>query len=718
MRRLSFNSIWLFLLPALLVITVVSGSNILSLSYVSKQQTQGSQLVQDGLNLLDQSIGLVVQVGLLHDQVSHQLNQALTGKLSPEDAYLIHTVIIDQLSHIQQQAVELIPKYQQTGLDPQQLKEWHAQLQAYHHLVMMATDIVAIEPKTANNYVQSAQSTFFLLSAQTFSLTSQLSQQVNDRIIKCQQDTQNHLRDGTWFVLIAIMIALSTALFTSRYLARQLQTLMVQMNLLANSQKVPDSLPKVEALTQSSSADIKRFALSILNFHRAMKEKEIEEIRNYQLLFHDPLTGLANRNKLLHILQQLLDNKQQTGQMALIKLNVNRLKVVNDGLGYGFGDQLLIQISEYLQKNTPSLHSIARSSGDEFLLIINELPQNSEVETLRSIMHVIHQLMLTPFQLGDHDITISVSMGATLFPSSDINHDANAETVMTQAMLALHSAKHLSQEQSMIYHASLESHAKQRILLESRLRTAIEQDHLRLYLQPQVDTHGKVVSAETLVRWLDPEEGLISPGVFIPIAEQTDLIIELDRWVIKHACQYLKKIQSTGLTFGMSINVSGKHFIQSNFVDTIFKIVEETGIDPHALILEVTEGVFIADLNAVIDKMNRLREIGIQFSIDDFGTGYSSLQYLKRLPIHELKIDKSFVDGLPDNPEDIALVKTIISIAQNLNLTLVIEGVEHKDQADFLRTQGEFIMQGYYFAKPQPADKVLEQLGVPIGLAE
>lgn len=716
MRRLSFNSLWLFLLPALLVIGVVSSSNILSLSYVSKQQEQGSKLVQDGLSLLDQSIGLVVQVGLIHDQVSHQLNQALTGQLTPEDAYLIHTVIIDQFAHIQQQATLLIPQYQQVGLDTQQLQEWYTQLEAYQRLAMMATDIVAIEPKTASNYVQSAQSTFFLLSAQTFSLTSQLSQQVNDRIMKCQQDTQNYLRDGSWLVLVAMMIALGTALLTSRYLARQLQTLMVQMNLLANSQKVPDSLPKVEALTRSSSADIKRFAFSILNFHRAMKEKEVEEMRNYQLLFHDPLTGLANRNKLLHILQQTLDNKPLIGKMALIKLNVNRLKVVNDGLGYGFGDQLLIQISEYLQKNTPSLHTIARSSGDEFLLLLNELPPDSELETLRSIMHVIHQLMLTPFQLGEHDITISVSMGATLFPSLDAS-DANAETIMTQAMLALHSAKHLSQEQSMIYHASLESHAKQRILLESRLRTAIEQNHLRLYLQPQVNAHGKVVSAETLVRWLDPEEGLISPGVFIPVAEQTDLIIELDRWVIRHACQYLKQIQSAGINFSMSINVSGKHFIQSNFVNTILNIIDETDIDPHALILEVTEGVFIADLTAVIDKMNRLREIGIKFSIDDFGTGYSSLQYLKRLPIHELKIDKSFVDGLPDNAEDIALVKTIISIAQNLNLTLVVEGVEHKDQADFLRTQGEFIMQGYYFAKPQPADKVLEQLGVYAGLA-
>lgn len=713
MNRPSFNAIWLFLMPALLVVAMVSASNFASLVHVSKQQEQGSAIVRDGLHLLDQAIGLIVQVGLLHDRVSHQLNEAHEGRLDHADTQLIHALVVSQLASIGQSANQLLPQFRSAGLDENQLQQWHNQLLEYYHLAMMATDIIAIEPKTASAYVQRAQSTFFILSAQTFSLTSQLSQRVNEQITDCQNNTQHRLEMSYWFVIAAMFIAIIVAWLSSRYLARQIQILMTQMNLLANSNAIPATLPKVEALTHSNSAEIKRFALSILNFHRAMKAKAEEEARNYQLLFHDPLTGLANRNKMLHILQHILDTPQSKNippMMALIKLNVNRLKVVNDGLGYGYGDQLLVNISQHLAENTPYLHTIARSSGDEFLLLLNTLPEDAEKDTLHSIMHLIHQLMLNPFHLGDHDITVSVSMGATLFPRPE--EPVNAEGILTQAMLALHSAKQLTQEQSLIYHPSLETTAKQRLLLESRLRSAIEQNRLRLYLQPQVTAQGKMISAETLVRWLDPEEGLISPGVFIPVAEQTDLIIELDRWVIKRACQYLKQVQLEGIPFGLSVNVSGKHFAQDSFVDTICQIIQETEINPNSLILEVTEGVFIADLTAVIDKMNRLREIGIQFSIDDFGTGYSSLQYLKRLPIHELKIDKSFVDGLPDSAEDVALVKTMISIAQNLGLTLVIEGVEHKDQVDFLRTLGSFIMQGYYFAKPQPADVILAQLGV------
>ncbi len=712
MNRPVFNALWLFLMPAILVILIVSLSQVLSLRYISEQQTEGSEKVYIGLNVLNQAIGLVLQVGLLHDRVSEQLHEAQQGRLDEAGAYRIHVFVVDHLSHIEQQLNELVPRFQKAALNQQQIDDWQQQFMTYRNLVIMATDIVSIEPKTASNYVQQAQSIFFTLSAQTFSLTSQLSAQATNQIQVCLINTKNSFTTSHIFIVLAIIIALLVAFFSSRYLARQLQTLMIQMNLLSNHQTVPDRLPRVEALTNSSSAEIKRLALSILNFHQAMKAKANEEQRNYSLLFHDPLTGLSNRNKMLYLLKEVLTTRQaDEAQMGLIKLNLNRLKVVNDGLGYSFGDQLLIQVSQYLQQHTPHLHTLSRSSGDEFILLINGLTIKEEEKELISIMHHIHHIMLSPFHLGEHDITISVAMGATIFPNPNAPLDS-AETIFTQAMLALHSAKKLTKEQSLIYHPDLETQAKQRVILESQLRTAIEQRHLCLYLQPQVNAQGKMLSAETLVRWQDPEKGLISPAVFIPIAEQTDLIIDLDRWVLTEACLLLKQVQDAGIAFSLAINISGKHFAQDNFVDTICGIIEQTQVNPSQIMLELTEGVFISDLGSVVDKMNRLNKVGIQFSIDDFGTGYSSLQYLKRLPIHELKIDKSFIDGLPDSAEDVALVKTMISIAQNLDLTLVIEGVETQAQVDFLKSQGDFMMQGYYFAKPQPAQAILSQLGV------
>jgi len=709
MNRPVFSALFLFLLPALLVAAVVASLNFLSLHYVSDQQTQGAKIVQKGLRVLDSAIGQVVQLGLLHDTVSRQLLSANAGEIDEPMAYLMHVHVVDQLALIEENAKALSLEMIEAGLSNEQLQAWQGQFDEYRRLVLMATDIVAIEPKVAGRYVDQAQMTFFIFSAQTFSLTSQLSDLVANSVTNCQNNIQRQFHNSYWVLIVGIVISVLIALFASRYLSRQLRVLLSEMRELSIQKSIPDQLPQIEALTHSSSFEIRRLAAAILSFHQAMKDRDAEQARSYQLAFHDHLTGLPNRTKMLVFTDEaLLLRNQDAHKGGIIKLNINGLKVVNDGLGYDQGNQLLVQVGERLCVHLSSTCVIARSSSDEFVLLIRDIGSESHADdVLRSVMRQIHRLFDEPFQLKQQQVFITVVLGAAIFPMSD---KEDAEETFMHAMIALHAAKGLNTEQSLIYHPQLEDQARARVQVESALRNAIANDHLVLYFQPQVKSTGEIVSVETLVRWNDPEKGLIPPGLFIPMAEQSDLIIDVDRWVLSHACQALKQLQDAGSDLHVSVNISGRHFAKDFFVTSIMDIVNDSGIKPHGLMLEVTEGIFIADLNDVVGKMSVLREQGIAFSIDDFGTGYSSLQYLKRLPIQELKIDKSFIDGLPTDVEDIALVKTIIGIAQNLELLVVIEGVETQPQIDLLNTLGDFVMQGYFYAKPQPAQAVIQQI--------
>lgn len=709
MNRPIFSVLFLFLLPALLVAFVVTVLNVVSLKNISESQIVYADTLNTQLNTLNRVISLVVQTGLLHDEVSQQLQQSKSGKLDEAGAYRIHAHLVDYLARIEADAVSLKPLLLEANLAQPQLASWYKQFVLYRNLVLMATDIAAIEPATAGQYITQAQTAFFALSAQTFSLSAQLSDQVKKQSYQRQLDLQKEFQRTYWNIALSVLIAVFIAILVSRYLSRQLQMLLVQMQFLSNQQKAPEQLPEVEALTHSLSLEIKRLANAVLGFHYAMKERDSEQERVHQLAFYDGLTGLPNRTKMLQLTEETITARLQDGcGSALIKLNINQIKVINDGLGYDQGNQLLVQVADRLVSQLDAGYSLARTSGDEFVILVDNLGNIDNAQTkLVAVMHRIHALFNQSFELKQQSVFVTVALGSAVFTSQE--HDTVDELFM-HAIIALHAAKALSTEQSMIYHSHLEDMAKQRIELDVRLRIAIQENHLQLYFQPQVGSSGTVVSVEALVRWLDPQHGLLSPSAFIPMAEQSDLIIDLDRWVLRHACNALKKLQEAGLMQHVSVNISGKHFAKDFFVQSVMNIVTASGIDKRGLMLEVTEGVFIDDLSDVIAKMEQLSLHGITFSIDDFGTGYSSLQYLKHLPIHELKIDKSFVDGLPNDAGDVALVKTIVGIANNLNLSIVVEGVETQQQAAFLNTLGSFVMQGYYYARPQPAQEIITQI--------
>ncbi|RFC34056.1 MAG: diguanylate cyclase /diguanylate cyclase/phosphodiesterase [Candidatus Nitrotoga sp. SPKER] len=433
-------------------------------------------------------------------------------------------------------------------------------------------------------------------------------------------------------------------------------------------------------------------------------ETKLAEVEIHRLAYYDTLTRLPNRALLLERMTQTVSTNRRNGyHSALISFNIDRFKTINDAGGQTLGDTLLRAVGERLTQNLREGDVVARIAGDEFGILLTGLApqQNSAACFALHVSEKIHASLHEPFHLGDECITITVCLGVALFPES--NEDSPLD-ILRRANTALHHSKTKGSGQTVFFEDSLDGIAKQRFNIERELRQAITSGELRVFLQTQVDAAGKTVGAEALVRWQHPQRGLIPPSAFIPIAEESNLIIEIDIWMFTEVCRLMAREDMVACPMRIAINISPRHFRQSNFVDQIKYGLASTGVDPTRLTLEVTEGVVIDNINDVIAKMSELSSMGIHFSMDDFGTGYSSLSYLKRLPIHEIKIDKTFVQDMTINANDASLVEIILSVAQHMHLRVVAEGVEIAEQAAFLNQRGLVIHQGYLFGKPEPAE--------------
>lgn len=441
-------------------------------------------------------------------------------------------------------------------------------------------------------------------------------------------------------------------------------------------------------------------------------EKKRAEVEMHHLAYYDTLTGLPNRAQLLERMTQALALPCRNRLCsALISFNIDRFKTVNDAGGQTLGDALLKAVGERLVSNLREGDVVARIAGDEFGILLVGLAQQQHdaVNFARQISMKIHDSLHKPFRLGDESITLSTCLGVALFPGNDEDSPLD---ILRRANTALHHSKTRGNGQTAFFEGSLDEIAKQRFKIERELHHAITSGELRVFLQTQVDATGYVVGAEALVRWQHSQRGLIPPSEFIPIAEESNLIVELGTWVISEVCSLLAGEDMASWPIRIAINISPRHFRQSNFVDQIKHCLAITGADPTHLTLEVTEGVVIDNINDVIAKMTELSAMGIHFSMDDFGTGYSSLSYLKQLPIHEIKIDKTFVQDMTTNANDASLVETILSVAQHMHLRVVAEGVETAEQAAFLNQRGQVIHQGYFFGRPESADTWIKKAQV------
>ncbi len=437
--------------------------------------------------------------------------------------------------------------------------------------------------------------------------------------------------------------------------------------------------------------------------HYASSLDAVEYTSRQKLAFlaeYDALTQLPNRQQFMQLVQQAIDNTAAAEQCAVLLLDLDNFKDINDSYGHSAGDTLLRIVSQRLLRCCHSGAVLARLGGDEFGVLV---PKVASVGQLQQLTDAVLQQLLVPCSLGNgQDVTSSASIGISLYPQ----HANDSEGLLRSADAAMYKVKQAGRNHVAYYSDELTAQARQRVLLEGRLRLALQQNKLQCYYQPQLDlASGELVGAEVLLRWHDAELGFISPAQFIPLAESCGLIHSLGHWVLQQSCKQFAQWRAQGLApFSLAVNVSAQQFARPQLLAELSQILADTGMPAHCLELEVTESALLLDESRVVALMQQIKALGVRLAIDDFGTGYSSLSYLKRLPLDILKIDRGFIEHIPQANDDKQIASAIIALAHNLNFKVLAEGVETAEQLTFLRQQGCDYYQGYYFSKPLPAD--------------
>lgn len=436
-----------------------------------------------------------------------------------------------------------------------------------------------------------------------------------------------------------------------------------------------------------------------------IRRKRSDERLSY-LAQHDPITGLPNRALLADRLRQAMFQASRHNRLVAVAfIDIDRFKTINDSLGHDAGDQLLRAIGERLRGCVRNGDTVGRISGDEFALVLADM---AHVDDAARLAHKILVHIRRPYVVAGQELYLGASLGVTLYP-----HDAeDVDALLRNAGVASYRAKEMGRNTYQFYAAEMTTHAQERLKLEAALRRALERDEFVLHYQPIVELEaGRVIGAEALLRWRHPERGMVPPMEFIPLAEETGLIVSIGEWVLRAACAQCVAWERAGLgKLRMAVNISPPQFQRSDLADTILQILRETRLPADRLELELTESLLMRHPETTIANMQRLSDMGVQLSIDDFGTGYSSLSYLKRFPIHRLKIDRSFVKGIPLDGDDAAIATAIIAMAHKLDLNVVAEGVETADQLTYLRNHECDVMQGYYFSPPLPNEEYIALL--------
>jgi len=436
----------------------------------------------------------------------------------------------------------------------------------------------------------------------------------------------------------------------------------------------------------------------------AEREVTQENIRNWA--YHDDLTQLPNRHLLKDRLQQAASISGRNGMScAVLFIDLDHFKTLNETKGYEVGDTLLIQVAERLLCNAREADTVARLGADEFVVVLKTLDASisEATEQARVAAGKYQELLSQPYQLKEHIHVLTPSIGIVVFKGEQ----SNVENLLKFAEVAMHQAKTSGRNAIVFHDSDMQNVLESRAQMELELRSALERHQFQLYYQVKVDSAGRASGAEALIRWIHPEQSVVPPAKFIPLAEETGLILPMGQWVLETACHQLKAWQKDTHTcdLTLSVNVSTRQFRQPDFVSQVKLAIQRNGIEPKLLKLEPTESMLFDNIESVIATMRELKDIGIQFSLDDFGTGYSSLQYLKRLPLDELKIDQSFVRNLVADSSDRAIVRTIIAMAKSLNFDVIAEGVETTEQRKILSESGCMHFQGYLFGRPMPIEQ-------------
>ena len=456
------------------------------------------------------------------------------------------------------------------------------------------------------------------------------------------------------------------------------------------------------SVVRDASGEIEQF----ISIFSDISEKKLSEERIYHLAHYDVLTGLPNRSSFHKGFEDaLLHAERHSRRVALLFLDLDHFKLINDASGHPAGDELLKQVALRLKETVREEDTVARLGGDEFTVLLDDI---HSVEDASLVAEKILQQLAKPFRLDHSELVITASIGISLFP----NDGNDVSTLLKNADTAMYRAKERGRNNFQFFTVEMNTRALERLSLQSALRSALKRNEFLLHYQPQVDMQsGEIIGLEASVRWQHPEQGLVPPGIFIPVAEESGLIVPLGEWVMKEACTQNRRWLDEGLpAVRIAVNLSGRQFVRQDLLGVVRKVLDEAGLEPQYLELELTESTIMEHVDETIETLLALRKLGVHFAIDDFGTGYSSMAYLKRFTIDKLKIDQSFVRDLATDSDDAAIVTATIAMAHNLNLTVIAEGVETEEQLHFLKDNGCEQMQGYYFSRPLPAQEITELL--------
>jgi diguanylate cyclase (GGDEF)-like protein len=521
--------------------------------------------------------------------------------------------------------------------------------------------------------------------------------QVAAAVKQSQVDYARARRNAFLLIALAVVVAMAIAIFATREMTRE-----IAARIDANSEvtKLNANLEaKVTQRTHELSESNKRLASDV-------EERLQAEERVKFLAYYDSLTGLPNRTLLQDRLTKALAGaRRRKDKVALLFLDLDRFKMVNDSLGHSVGDLLLREVAERLQGWARELDTVARLGGDEFLIVLTGI---KEVADAAVAADRLVNSMTAGFTVQGRALDISCSVGVSIFP----DHGTDGETLIKNADAAMYSAKENGRNKFRFFTEQMNTQIMERLTLENGLRLALDKEELFLVYQPQVDiATGAITGLEALLRWQHPELGLVPPDKFIRIAENSGLILPIGEWVLRTACRQARKWQDQGLpAVSVAVNVSAVQFRQEDFCEAIRRVLDDSGLAPQYLELELTESLLLANADVTLSVVQELKSMGVTLAIDDFGTGYSSFSYLRQFRVSKLKIDRVFVRDVAVNPDDAAITSAIISMAKSLKLKVIAEGVENEAQMSFLRAHHCDEIQGYYFSKPLAVDKVADKL--------
>jgi len=502
------------------------------------------------------------------------------------------------------------------------------------------------------------------------------------------------LRHSLWWVMAGVL-AVCAALYMMQYLlVRRAQRILKEQE-----GRIKAARDTLELQVEARTEELKRANRQLEG--EVVVRRLAESKLNY-LAYHDPLTGLANRSCFIERLEESLREAVRREQrLAVLFIDLDQFKQVNDSLGHGVGDELLVAVAARLSENVRLVDMLARLGGDEFICLMEGVRSEADVTLLADEINATFE---SPFLLGEHELFLSASVGICIFPGDG----QSVLELLRNADTAMYRAKSLGRGQYHFYTPEMTRDARERIRLENLLHGALENGEISVHFQPQIDAKsGRLVGAEALLRWDNPQLGSVSPLRFIPLAEDSGGIITLGTWVLRETCRQVMQWQASGFVLPqVSVNISVRQLERREFVETLENILSETGMDPGRLKLEITESVVMA-MSDACELLERLTAIGVTLALDDFGTGYSSLSYLKMLPVQQLKIDRSFIVGIGSNSGDEAIIETVMALARSLGFEVLAEGVETREQAEFLAGLGCHQFQGFLYGKALPATEFL-----------